>query len=153
MRRRRPSSNPTAMKALPRPHCSDSNFSVRPHKGWVGSTTLIVDINRSSLGVLCRTRRSDACGRNLGSACASFASNPSRGEGIYPKDGSRKGACQDHLQKGSQVMRRSSNRRHGASAADAADRAWACITKVIPNRADVKTPGDAKMLTDRDRRE
>jgi hypothetical protein len=45
------------MNALPRPHRSDSSFSVFPNKGWVGSITLIADITRSSLRVFCRVRR------------------------------------------------------------------------------------------------
>ena len=67
IRRLRPSFRPIATNALPRPHCSDSNFSVFPNKGWVGSITLIADITRSNLGVLCRVRRYRYLRRHPGS--------------------------------------------------------------------------------------
>ena len=74
-------------------------------------------------------RRSDVGGRNLGSHFASFASNPSRGQGVDPKDRGGGRVCQGPHKKGRQVMHRSATRRPRASAADAADRAWSCITK------------------------
>ena len=48
-------------------------------------------------------------------------------------------------------MHRSATRRPGASAADAADRAWCWITNIVLDRLVVIARENAKTLTDRDR--
>ena len=86
------------MNALPRPHCSDSSFSAFPKKGWVGSITLIVDITRSSLGVLCRARRRRGRHATARSAHAPRPSAQVRREELAPER-LRRSSCQERPQR------------------------------------------------------
>src|SRR6185437_10803235 len=56
-KRRRPSSKATATNRLPRPQRSDSSLNDFENSGWLGSTTRMPGITRSTLEVLRHVRR------------------------------------------------------------------------------------------------